>query len=242
MGTIYLYHDEGVSAESLRQTILLFKKFLNRPCLRTINAKQVKDGLWAQDAMLFVMPGGADLFYIKKLNGQANQIIEQYVISGGAFLGICAGSYYASSYVEFDKNGPLEVLGARELAFFKGKAIGPCFGPYDDKTQIGSRAVTLHTIFPRVRKTTVFYNGGGFFPHAAQYPNTKIIATYDNDQPAIVFIRHGQGKVLLSGAHFEFDPAQIDSQDSFIKKIIKPLSQGNSSRQILVQELMGLLL
>ena len=183
--TVYIYHDEGVSEESLTQTIATFETLLTKYAIKTINAEQVKSRVWTQDAALFVMPGGADLPYTKKLNGKGNDIIKRYVKDGGAFLGICAGSYYASSYVEFDKNGPLEVLGNRELSFFKGRAVGPILAPYDYKTQSGARAAKIRTILTDV---TVFYNCGGFFENAESYPNTKVIATYENNLPAIIFV------------------------------------------------------
>lgn len=185
---IYIYQDEGVSEESLKQTILAFQSLPTRYSVATINSQQVKEGIWTQNAILFVMPGGADLPYIKKLNGKGNEIIKKYVINGGSFLGLCAGSYYGSSYVKFDKNGPLEVLGKRDLGFFNGSAIGPILCPYDYKTQSGSRVATIHTTLPNVTKTIVFYNGGGFFENAEQYSNTKVIGTYENNLPAIILI------------------------------------------------------
>jgi glutamine amidotransferase-like uncharacterized protein len=239
--TVYVYQDEGVSEESLNQTILTFQKLIKKYAVVTISAKQVKEGGWSKNAILFVMPGGSDLPYVKKLNGKGNEVIKQYVTNGGSFLGICAGSYYGSSYVEFDKNGPLEVLGNRELGFFGGNAIGPILAPYDYKTQSGSRAATIYTTLPNVTKTIVFYNGGGFFENAEQYPNAKVIGTYDNNLPAIILINYGKGKVLLSGVHFEYDPFLLNSKDQHIQKIIEPLREGNESREVLFKNLMGVL-
>ena len=239
--TVYVYQDEGVSEESLKQTILTFQRLIKKYAVVTINAKQVKEGVWTKNAILFVMPGGADLPYVTKLNGQGNEVIKQYVTNGGSFLGICAGSYYGSSYVEFDKNGPLEVLGDRELGFFKGSAIGPILAPYDYKTQSGSRAAAIHTTLPNVTRTMVFYNGGGFFENAEQYPNTKVIGTYDNNLPAIILINYGKGKVLLSGVHFEYDPSLLNSKDQHIQKIIEPLREGNDLREVLFEDLMKLI-
>jgi len=73
---------------------------------------------WTKDAALFIMPGCADLYYVENLNSKGNKIIKNYVMSGGSFLVICAGAYYASKSVEFDKNRPLKVFGNRELSFF----------------------------------------------------------------------------------------------------------------------------
>jgi glutamine amidotransferase-like uncharacterized protein len=235
---IYIYQDDGVSAESLKHTVHAFHHLLKKEAVKTINAKQVKEGLWTQNARLFVMPGGADLPYAKKLNGEANDVIIQFVKNGGTFLGICAGAYYGSSHVEFDKNGPLAVVEKRELGFFPGKTIGPILAPYDYQTQGGSRAAVIHTIFPNNTTTRVFYNGGGFFQNAAQYPNTTILGTYDNGLPAIILINHGKGKVLLSGVHFEYTPSLLDANDSHIQKIIQPLRQNNPSRKQLFKNLM----
>jgi glutamine amidotransferase-like uncharacterized protein len=239
--TVYVYQDKGVSQESLKQTISTFQNLLSTPVVTTINARQVKEGGWTQNAILFVMPGGADVPYGQKLNGEGNEVIKHYVTTGGSFLGICAGSYYGSCHVEFDKNGPLEVLGDRELDFFKGTAIGPILAPYDDKTQSGSRAATLHTILPHAKKTMVFYNGGGFFENAEQYPNTNVIGTYDNHLPAIILIHYGRGKVLLSGVHFEYDPFLLNAKDQHIQKIIAALHQENASRKVLFGHLMELI-
>ncbi len=238
---VYIYQDEGVSEGSLHQTILTFKNLLKKYHVTTINSEQVKAGSWTKNAILFVIPGGADLPYVKKLTGKGNDIIKKYVIGGGSFIGICAGSYYGSSYVEFDKNGSLEVLGKRELGFFKGKAIGPVLAPYNYNTQSGSRAATIHTILPNIIKTVVFYNGGGFFENAKEYPNTTVVGTYENNLPAIILIKHGAGKILLSGVHFEYDPNLLDNSDPYIQKIINSLNKANDSRKMLLGQLMKMI-
>lgn len=236
--TIYVYNDKGVSQKSLEQTISTFHKLLKNYPVKTINAQQVKEGSWSKNAILFVMPGGFDLPYVKKLNGIGNEIIKNYVINGGSFIGICAGSYYASSYVEFDKNGTLEILGNRELGFFKGNAVGPVLAPYDYKTQSGSRAAMIHTNLPNAKKIRVFYNGGGFFKNAENYPNTSVVATYNNKLPAIILINYSKGRVLLSGVHFEYDPYLLNSKNEYIKQIISPLLKHNVSREIFFYHLM----
>jgi glutamine amidotransferase-like uncharacterized protein len=47
-----------------------------------------------------------------------------FVEGGGSYLGLCAGAYYGCSRVEFETGGAMEVVGARELAFFPGVARG----------------------------------------------------------------------------------------------------------------------
>ena len=69
---------------------------------------------------LLAIGGGYDLGLIEALGpvGMAN--IEQYVSAGGCYLGVCAGAYLACDRIEFDKGGPLEVLGERPLKFCSG--------------------------------------------------------------------------------------------------------------------------
>ena len=87
-------------------------------------------GEWMSSCLMLVMPGGADLPYCRQLNGPGNELIRgaqpccwlnmpsdvgkqsqilthstmsaAYVEDGGSYLGLCAGAYYACSYVEFD--------------------------------------------------------------------------------------------------------------------------------------------
>ncbi|MBM3631979.1 MAG: biotin--protein ligase [Alphaproteobacteria bacterium] len=239
--TVYVYEDEGVGKNSLNQILSTFQKLIKNYSVKTINSEKVKEGVWNKHAIVLIIPGGADLLYVKKLNGKGNEVIQTYVKEGGSFLGICAGSYYGSSYVEFDKNGPSEVLESRELGFFKGHAIGPILAPYDHNTQSGGRAVTLYTTLPNVKKTIVFYNGSGFFQNAEQYPNTRVIGTYDHGLPALIFIHYGKGKVLLSGVHFEYDPSLINTDNQHMQKIKESLREDNEVREVLFKDLMTLI-
>lgn len=50
-----------------------------------------------------------------------------YVRRGGAYLGLCAGAYYASSRVQFEPGSALQVVGSRELSFFPGVARGAAY-------------------------------------------------------------------------------------------------------------------
>ena len=188
------------------------------------------------------MPGGADLLYVRKLNGQGNKHIKAYVKNGGAYLGICAGSYYGSAYVEFDKGGKLEVFGERELAFFPGVAVGPVLAKYDYRSNSGSSAAKIKLDSKEVKKAVMYYNGGGYFKNATNYDDVTIIGYYENYLPAIVHVSFGKGNVILSGVHFEYDLYQLDTQDPYLNKISLGLKYSNAKRQILVQVIFGKLL
>jgi glutamine amidotransferase-like uncharacterized protein len=143
--------------------------------------------------------------------------------------------------VEFDKGGPLEVIGQRELAFFEGKAIGPMFAPFDYNNYCGARAAKVSTICGDL---TLFYNGGGFFENAEKLPEVSIIAQYKMEAenlPAIIHTSYGKGNVVLSSPHFEFCPDLLNINDVHLAKIIPALQNGELLRQNLCIKIMEFL-
>lgn len=166
--TVYIYNDEGTSSESLTQVTESLQEILSDDySIAHINSDGVIAGQWRKDGALFIMPGGADLGYVKKLQGQGNAMIKDYVTRGGSYLGICAGAYYGASYIEFNKGGELEVLGERELKLFDGKAIGPAIAKYSYENKSGARAAQIELKIPdnelNGELVSVYFNGGPYF-------------------------------------------------------------------------------
>ncbi len=239
---IYVYQDAGVDEKALTHTLGALKKIAGKTYrISTLSAQTLVKGQWMSTAKLLVMPGGADLPYVKKLQGKGNQLIQTFVAEGGAYLGICAGSYYGASKVEFDKHGPLEVLGTRELSFFPGTAIGPILAAYDYHTNSGARAAQIETKLPNLKNVTVYYNGGGYFENAQQTPNTQIIANYKNHLPAIIHIHYGKGNVILSGVHFETAAEDLERTDPHLAPLIPLLNKDRIKRHRLQLEILKLL-
>lgn len=239
MVAVYIYSDEGAGKGSLLQTSHSLKEILpSNYQIKTIKAKEIIGNEWIKDAVLLVMPGDADLPYAKKLNGAGNHNIKNYVKNGGAYLGICAGSYYGANYVEFDKGGELEVLGNRELAFFPGKAIGPNLAKYDYKNDSGARAAIIKLELANVTESTIYYNGGGYFENAADYKNVSVLGYYKDHLPAIIYISYGKGNVILSGVHFEYDTSLFDLNNPYLSKISPDLKRADATRKVLIKEIL----
>ncbi len=182
--------------------------------IKTISAKELKLGLWAEDAALFIMPGGADIPYTKKLNGKGNQIIKNYVANGGKYLGICAGSYYGSSSIEFAAGTKMEVIGSRELGFFPGKVIGPVFGYYHRR----GCGINVKIRTTASEAVDVYFNGGGYFKDAEKFAGVEVIGWYENNLPAIININNGS--VILSGAHFEYNVTDNLLKDDYNRHML----------------------
>ncbi|KAK9825113.1 hypothetical protein WJX74_010003 [Apatococcus lobatus] len=111
--------------------------------VQSLDAASLLAGHWTASCMLLVMPGGADLPYCRDLNGLGNSLIRAFVEAGGAYLGLCAGAYYACRRIEFEMGSRLQVEGERELAFFPGLARGGIYSGFDYASEGGSRAAPL---------------------------------------------------------------------------------------------------
>lgn len=241
--TIWIYHGPGVSEESFLQTTATLTRIVDTSyVVKEIGSTEVLYNQWEDEASLFVIPGGADIPYCEELNGLGNQKISRYVECGGAFLGICAGAYYAGNAVDFASDTELEVKGSRELSFFPGIVRGPFLAPYDYRTNSGSRAAEVFSseaLGLECTSFTVFYNGGGTFVNAQNIENMTILAYYeDRINSAIVECLCGKGKAILSGVHFEYDPATLDQQDEYYCKIIPILEKKERDRIILISNLL----
>ena len=60
------------------------------------------------------------------------QKIRDFVKNGGTYLGICAGAYFAGSFLEFAKGTKLEIIEKRNLALFEGTTLGSILKPYSE--------------------------------------------------------------------------------------------------------------
>lgn len=232
---IYVYDDAGASQESVKQTINTLKESIpSNYSVERINAAEVLKNQWTKHAALFVMPGGAATPYAKKLNGLGNEIIKNYVNNGGSYLGMCAGGYYGSKIIEFDRGGPLEIITTAELSFFPGKAIGPVLAPYNYKNNSGARAALIKLNLPNNKSLTHFYfNGGAYFQNAAAYPNVTVLGFYQTQNrllPAILKINYGKGVVILSGVHFEYSTKLLDKNDPYLISLLPILQKTEVNR------------
>ena len=196
---IYIYSDGIHTNDSL---VITIQDIFPHATIRLCTASMILSGCLQHTCDLFIMPGGADLFYCEKLNGHGNQAIRDYVHNGGAYLGICAGAYYGCATLNWNKG---EISGVRELAFYKGQANGPIYEWTETPDSIydGSwkKAVTIQTADAKAIST--FYDGGPVFEDGS---HDRVIARYTDLPdlpPAIVGGLFGKGHYILSSPHIE---------------------------------------
>lgn len=210
---IVIYQDEGVGEFGLK----CLAEFFREDDVWFASAEAIIDGRVLHMADIFIMPGGADLPYCKKLNGEGNDNIRAYVEDGGTYLGICAGAYYACETLEYHKGREDEICGERELSFVPAVAVGSIHDlarPYD-LTLNSAAVITLQNGLQG------FYHGGPYFRLKGK---AEILAYYDLPYiaPAVIRAKVGKGTALLSGIHFEVGPDELKNhpEDSARGKIL----------------------
>lgn len=232
--------------ESVRQT----KSFLSNLmspyyAVSVITEKQLLEEPWMGVTSLLVIPGGADLPYCRVLNGPGNRRIKQYIRKGGRFLGLCAGGYYGASSIEFEKNTPLEVSGPRELKLYSGVARGSVFKGFVYGTDKGAHATKILFTKNGIECSTVcYYNGGSLFEGdtdaevLARYAAPVQIDSKEAEPAAIVFKPFGEGKVVLSGVHFEYDLDEVSSYGREVDpQVVAKIYEARQSRREMVEYL-----
>lgn len=180
------------------------------------DAADILSGCLNPAVSLFVMPGGADLYYCEKLNGAGNSKIRAYVEQGGAYLGICAGAYYGCTALDWGNNSITPITGTRELGFYDGVATGPLADLIEDgaieKSWRGAAPLVYDDGATRI-ETVAFYEGGPVFTGGT----AKILAHYTDNRAAIVECDVGKGRIILSSPHIEIamPPLYTHRNDSF---------------------------
>lgn len=200
---ILIYNDLGVSSNCLTAIIDLFKQHFPQYQIILTNSDQFLS--YQNKTKLLVIPGGADIPYCQKLNGDKTNKIREFVYHGGAYLGICAGAYFGCKNIIFQGDG-YKIIGERELAFLPATAIGSLSeltqGVYFNDKANSKAVVKLSD------QSQTYYHGGCYFeyPDINDLENNPIIQQLNYDvlnKPALIHGRFGKGQFLLSGVHFE---------------------------------------
>jgi glutamine amidotransferase-like uncharacterized protein len=207
---IAVYHDEG-SGEFTRACLVhaLSEHFAGTATVRRIRAEEIcTSDAWHAETRLLAFPGGADRPYMRKLNGAGTAAIQRYIADGGAFLGVCAGAYYASARIAFEAGTSQQIFGTRELVLFEGTARGSLHelaAPYDLTHLHCAAVVTLRATNTQEDLHALYWGGPEFLPDPGA--NYRALLTYvtPDGRDAIAALRTevGRGRVVLSGVHAE---------------------------------------
>lgn len=243
MHRILIYADQGVDGGALKQLVRSLKQELDPSLyeIKRVNANILLTQSWEESAALLIIPGGRDVFYHAALDGAGTDRIRRYVESGGRYLGICAGAYFACKAIEFEKGGALEVCADRSLQFFPGIAKGPAYGPnkysYENARGVEAAAVTWED-----GTCPIYFNGGCLFDADDLYPQVETISRYSDIEgrpAAIVDIPIAQGRAILSGVHIEYSPCYLNGADPYLQKLIPIFEKAEGERRLVFRSLLS---
>jgi glutamine amidotransferase-like uncharacterized protein len=240
--TIIIYVDQGVSGEALRQTVKSLQQEVDLSVHSLVrkDSKQILHEPWQQDACLFLMPGGRDVHYHSALSGSGTEKIKRFVENGGAYLGLCAGAYFAAEAIEFEKGGKLQVCGKRDLELFPGVAIGPAYGlgKYSYESDQGVEAAQISW---ENEECFTYFNGGCYFEGAQGFSNVSILSSYMNleaSPAAIISCKVGKGTALLSGVHIEFSAQHLQRGSAHFERIYPMLEKSEEKRRAIFRNVL----
>lgn len=245
MKKILIYKGEGVNVFCIASLLAALKcEEIDQKFQIVLANKDLFTGEdWQYDAHLVIFPGGRDTPYHNALKGSGNDKIRDFVLKGGNFLGICAGGYYGSSLIEFEKNGPLEVIAERELKFFPGIARGPAYGlgKFDYRSGKGAQIARIDLVNP-FSQTAAYYNGGCLFLEAEKYQTISILGRYSDIEgkpAAIVKCKVGQGQAILCGVHPEYSAYHECTGKNIKESLLLELKEIEKERRALFSCLMS---
>lgn len=252
MQRILIYKDQGTHLFGLKSLLFGLQQLEigSHYTFQWADKKLLISDTWQKNTKLLIFPGGRDIPYHQALKGAGNHSIRKFVKEGGRFLGICAGGYYGSAFIEFEKGGPLEVLEKRELKFFPGVAAGPAYGlqKFCYQSQRGAQIAQLSLFSANTcsfSKSASYYNGGCAFINAQTYSNTTIIARYldiKHEPAAIVKCQVGKGIAILSGVHPEYSSLYTPTKAMLPPLLFTALEQIELARLSLFKSLFQVLL
>ncbi|MBR1778227.1 MAG: beta-galactosidase trimerization domain-containing protein [Alphaproteobacteria bacterium] len=168
------------------------------------DAAEIKAGILDKKIKAFFLGGGAGNPFMQKLKGEGNDRIRAYVANGGTYFGICAGAYYACRNVVFEADIPeLRIENQCGLNLAEGRAVGTLYKEFQllpySLTAFSARVV--HVCFDDGEVYPTLYHGGPYFDQT----DGVVLARYQEAEgkAALIEKRFGEGKVILSGVHFE---------------------------------------
>lgn len=162
---------------------------------------------------VLIIPGGDASEYIQNSEID-NSSIKQFVSNGKGYLGICAGAYAATNYVDGYYSGwGLEPDVNAENANYEGNLT-------ISTTSFGKKLTSSSDV-------TMYHQNG-----PALYTNdtSHIISTYADNNTGyegyadMVGEDYGSGRVILSGSHPELEPENPELLENMILWITKNLN------------------
>ena len=192
-------------------SIIAFEKFLEWKNLtyQEINAWDINHNSLIGNYKAIFFPGGWAYNYKKSIHNSGNQNIRDFISSGGAYIGMSAGAYYACDNVRWE---------GTDYPYYLNLFHGDCIGPINEIAPWPNYVMTTMlinqtheaNIYEPQTEDILYYGEPYFMPYQNQ--EMQVFASWivpsnptANNQSGIMGFNYGQGRVLLVGPHPEIE-------------------------------------
>ena len=198
-------------------SIQAFENFLEWKGLtwREINKNDINGGGLVGNYRGLFMPGGWAGNYNRDIKNSGDQEIRNFISSGGAYIGMSAGAFYACDIVIWEGsayNYPSDI--------FDGDCIGPIeeIAPWPEYTMTTMTMNLGHeaNIYEPLERDVLYYGEPYFVANQGQEMN--VLASWQvpsnpgiDGTHGIISFNYGNGRVVLVGPHPEIE--EDDSRD-----------------------------
>ena len=213
--TIGLYGGKGTWLAGKEHLKMFFNEHeLNYQTLSTNDLIEGK--ISAGTLPVLIMPGGESSDYLRELGKAGETNIKSFVETGGGYLGICAGAFYAVSHREGgNATGPYGI-GLLDGTAYDGTALKTkpfIEGMMDFDMALHPLVQGLGSLF----RIVMF--GGPSFRYTGEEKQKKHLdelAYFQKiHEPAMIVFQFGKGRVFLSGPHLEIEEDRTDWGSEF---------------------------
>jgi glutamine amidotransferase-like uncharacterized protein len=209
--------------------------------VRLVDSDQLEAENWEERTVALGMGGGVCSEWEKKLKPATVKRISAFVHGGGKMILLCAAAYFASAVSCFNLKGQPPIEKRRELAFFKGRTVGPIVPTVNPNSVESARALSITFLMKGILRTGRMYClGGGYFEIDNDTEDTKVIARHEG-RAVGVLCRVDKGSAFLFSGHPEYSWPDNLKENGVVGKLAKDLHPYESFRQNIWGEICRLL-
>jgi glutamine amidotransferase-like uncharacterized protein len=199
--SVAIYVDEGTWDESVtacRAMVEWMGYSVSFIDANDINTKVLSD------FKILCIPGGDMYQYAQDISPEGKEAVRQFIRSGGGYIGICGGAYFAAETVVWKGHQ----LSMESLRLFHGTARGP-FNELVSHADYGMCEIGMVGAHPITESEfesawILYYWGPAFFPDADA--EIDILGRYSlQNYSAVLAFEYGAGRVFLIGTHPEIE-------------------------------------
>ena len=240
---INVLYGEHFSHESSEGIVRLVSSLFKIVDIFRVNERQLEDqlndgALSASIKTMVIFPGARtvrDWAFTKSLKAK---ILDKNKIGEILLVGICAGAFFLSNDIEFNK---MKRQHDNYLPIFQGQCVGPVFTQVEDASAAGYRINITDIRLAEAATMKVAVSGAGYFRPGSgmqEEVDYEVLARYESiESRPIAAIActpfRGCFHTLLVGPHFEYeadDLQKIKEDVPDVKPMIPQLEESKVAR------------